>query len=170
MQIFGDNIDPEMLDDDRIRPRALDEMIERTILLQAATENAMVASSRAIGEIVGSIEAFKVDGAFSADQYKVVLANAGYSAERFRREQAQQIILSQLQQGVLASDFVTKTELVAAAEATAEERDVRYLIVPSDELRSSAEVSEDAVRAGIRSRSQRLDVRRDRGRGLHSDL
>jgi peptidyl-prolyl cis-trans isomerase D len=146
MQIFGDNIDPEMLDDDRIRPRALDEMIERTILLQAATENAMVASSRAIGEIVGSIEAFKVDGAFSADQYKVVLANAGYSAERFRREQAQQIILSQLQQGVLASDFVTKTELVAAAEATAEERDVRYLIVPSDELRSSAEVSEDAVR------------------------
>ena len=106
----------------------------------------MVASSRAIGEIVGSIEAFKVDGAFSADQYKVVLANAGYSAERFRREQAQQIILSQLQQGVLASDFVTKTELVAAAEATAEERDVRYLIVPSDELRSSAEVSEDAVR------------------------
>ena len=40
MQIFGDNIDPEMLDDDRIRPRALDEMIERTILLQAATENA----------------------------------------------------------------------------------------------------------------------------------
>ena len=146
MQIFGDNIDPEMLDDDRIRPRALDEMIERTILLQAATENAMVASSRAIGEIVGSIEAFKVDGAFSADQYKVVLANAGYSAERFRREQAQQIILSQLQQGVLASDFVTNTELVAAAEATAEERDVRYLIVPSDELRSSAEVSEDAVR------------------------
>ena len=146
MQIFGDNIDPEMLDDDRIRPRALDEMIERTILLQAATENAMVASSRAIGEIVGSIEAFKVDGAFSADQYKVVLANAGYSAERFRREQAQQIILSQLQQGVLASDFVTKTELVAAAEATAEERDVRYLIVPSDELRSSAEVSKDAVR------------------------
>lgn len=146
MQIFGDNIDPEMLDDDRIRPRALDEMIERTILLQAATENAMVASSRAIGEIVGSIEAFKVDGAFSADQYKVVLANAGYSAERFRREQAQQIILSQLQQGVLASDFVTNTELVAAAEATAEERDVRYLIVPSDELRSSAEVSKDAVR------------------------
>ena len=146
MQIFGDNIDPEMLDDDRIRPRALDEMIERTILLQAAVENAMVASSRAIGEIVGSIEVFQVDGAFNADQYKVVLANAGYSPERFRREQTEQIILSQLQQGVLASDFVTNTELMAAAEATAEERDVRYLIVPSDELRSSAEVSKDAVR------------------------
>ena len=146
MQIFGDNIDPEMLDDDRIRPRALEEMIERTVLLQAATDNAMVASSRAIGDIVGSIEAFKVDGAFNADQYKVVLANAGYSPERFRREQAQQIILSQLQQGVLASDFVTNTELAAAAVATAEERDVRYLIVANELLRESAEVSQESVR------------------------
>ena len=54
-------------------------------MLQAATDNAMVASSRAIGEIVGSIDVFKVDGAFDADQYKVVLANAGYTPERFRR-------------------------------------------------------------------------------------
>lgn len=146
MQIFGDNIDPEMLDDDRIRPRALEEMIERTVLLQAATANDMVASSRAIGEIVGSVEAFKVDGAFNADQYKVVLANAGYSPERFRREQAQQIILSQLQQGVLASDFVTNTELAAAAVATAEERDVRYLIVANELLGASAEVSQESVR------------------------
>lgn len=146
IQIFGDNIDPEMLDDDRIRPRALEEMIERTVLLQAATDNAMVASSRAIGEIVGSIEAFKVDGVFNADQYKVVLANAGYSPERFRREQVQQVILSQLQQSVLGSDFVTKVELVSAAEATEEERDVRYLIVTNDMLRSSAAVSEDSVR------------------------
>ncbi|MDG1065554.1 MAG: SurA N-terminal domain-containing protein [Luminiphilus sp.] len=146
IQIFGDNIDPEMLDDDRIRPRALEEMIERTLLLQAATDNAMVASSRAIGELVSSIDVFKVDGAFSADQYKVVLANAGYTPERFRREQSQQIILSQLQQGVLASDFVTNAELVAAAEATAEERDVRYLIVTDEALRSSAEVSADSVR------------------------
>ena len=146
IQIFGDNIDPEMLDDDRIRPRALAEMIERTVLLQAATDNAMVASSRAIGEIVSSIEAFKVDGVFNADQYKVVLANAGYSPERFRREQVQQVILSQLQQSVLGSDFVTKVELVSAAEATEEERDVRYLIVTNDMLRSSAAVSEDSVR------------------------
>ena len=146
MQIFGDNIDPQMLDDDLIRPRALEEMIERTVLLQAATDNAMVASNRAIGEIVGSIEAFQIDGAFNADQYKVVLANAGYSPERFRREQVQQIILSQLQQGVVASDFVTNTELAAAAVATAEERDVRYLIVTRDVLRASAEVSQEAVR------------------------
>jgi len=99
-----------------------------------------------VGQIVASVEAFKVDGVFNPDQYKVVLANAGFTPERFRREQIQQIMLSQLQQGVMASDFVTNTELLAAAEATAEERDVRYLIIPDDRLSMGASLSEDALR------------------------
>lgn len=145
MQIFGDDIDPAILDDDRIRPRALEELIERTLLLQAANGNAMVASDRAVGQIVASVEAFKVDGVFNPDQYKVVLANAGYTPERFRRDQVQQIILSQLQDGVLGSDFITQTELAAAAEATAEERDIRYLIIPDERLSAGLEVAEEAM-------------------------
>lgn len=146
IQIFGDGIDPAMLEDDRIRPRALDELIERTLMLQTANAQSMSASDRAVGQIVASVEAFKVDGVFNPDQYKVVLANAGFTPERFRREQIQQIMLSQLQQGVMGSDFVTRTELLAAAEATAEERDVRYLIVPDDRLSTGASLSEDALR------------------------
>jgi len=144
-QIFGDNIDPAMLEDDRLRPRALDELIERTVLLQAATTQNMVASNRAIGQIVAGIEAFQLDGRFNADQYKVVLANAGYTPERFRRDQAQQLILTQLQQGVLDTDFVTQTELMAAAQATAEERDVRYLIIPRATLADSITITDESV-------------------------
>ncbi|MEK9807134.1 MAG: SurA N-terminal domain-containing protein, partial [Halieaceae bacterium] len=93
MQIFGEDIDPAMLDDDRISPRALEGLIERNLLLQEAEGQSLAASSKTIGELVASIDAFFVDGQFDADQYKVTLANAGYTPERFRREQAQQIVL-----------------------------------------------------------------------------
>ena len=145
IQIFGDGIDPSMLEDDRLRPRALEELIERTVLLQAANANTMVASSRAVGQIVAGIEAFQLDGQFNPDQYKVVLANAGYTPERFRREQAQQLILMQLQQGVLDTEFVTQTELTAAAEAAAEERDVRYLIIDRTALLDPSAITEVAI-------------------------
>ena len=145
IQIFGDGIDPSMLEDDRLRPRALEELIERTVLLQAANANTMVASSRAIGQIVAGIEAFQLDGQFNPDQYKVVLANAGYTPERFRREQAQQLILMQVQQGVLDTEFVTQRELTAAAEAAAEERDVRYLIIDRASLVDPSAIAEVAV-------------------------
>lgn len=147
MQIFGDNIDPAMLEDDQLRPRALDGLIEQKLLLQEATRQQLVASDRAIGRVVASVDAFKVDGKFNTDQYKVVLANAGYTPERFRRAQAQDIILTQLQQAVMDTDFTTPLELAAAADITTEERDVRYLLVPTESLTADAEVSEAEVAA-----------------------
>ncbi len=146
-QIFGDNLDPAMLADDRLRAAALEELIERQLLLQAAAGEGLVASGRAVGQIVASVEAFKVDGKFDPEQYKVVLANAGYSPERFRREQVQQIMLADLQQGVMATDFVTPIELAAAADVTAEERDVRFLLVPATAVTESVQVTDEDVAA-----------------------
>jgi len=145
MQIFGDNLDPAMLEDDRLRGSALEGLIERQLLLQSADAQGLVASSRAIGQIVASVEAFQVDGQFDADRYKVVLANAGLSPERFQREQAQQIKLSDLQQSVLASDFTTALEVAATADVSSEERDVRYLLLDAEAVFADVVVSEDAV-------------------------
>ena len=145
MQIFGENLDPAMLEDDRLRGSALEGLIERQLLLQSADAQGLVASSRAIGQIVASVEAFQVDGQFDADRYKVVLANAGLSPERFRREQAQQIKLSDLQQSVLASDFTTALEVAATADISSEERDVRYLLLDAEAVFADVVVSEDAV-------------------------
>jgi peptidyl-prolyl cis-trans isomerase D len=155
MQIFGDSVDPAMLDDDRISPRALEGLIERTLLLQQAEAKALAASSRTIGELVASIEAFMVGGQFDPDQYKVVLANAGYTPERFRREQAQQIMLNQLQVAVSASDFTTARELELAAVVGAEERDVRYLLVPSEAIQGSIAVTAEDVSSFYQSNLQR---------------
>ena len=147
MQIFGDNIDPAMLDDDRISPRALEGLIERNLLLQQAEGQSLAASSKTIGALVASIDAFLVDGQFDPDQYKVALANAGYTPERFRREQSQQIVLNQLQDAVSKTDFATTYELDVAAIAGAEERDVRYLLVPEQRIESELEVSDQDIAA-----------------------
>lgn len=44
MQIFGDNTDPAILDDDRLRPRALEALIDRELLLQEATQRGLAAT------------------------------------------------------------------------------------------------------------------------------
>lgn len=147
MQILGDNIDPAMLEDDRLRPGALESLIERELLLQAAGEQGLVASDRAIGGVVASIEAFQIDGQFNPDQYKLVLANAGLTPERFRRAQAQDIVLNQLQEGVSGTDFTTSLELAAAADVTAEERDVRYLLINAEALLDASSVDDAQVQA-----------------------
>ena len=147
VSILGDDIDPAMLDDDRLQPRALESLIQRALLLQKAAELGLVASDAQIGKSITSIEAFQLNGNFSPEAYKSVLANAGYTPERFRRLQGEDIVLTQLQTAVSESEFVTQRELSAMANLVGEERDVRYLVIPEGRLVASDALSGDALRA-----------------------
>ena len=147
ISILGDSIDPAMLDDERLQPRALESLIQRALLLQKASELRLVASDAQVGKSITAIDAFQLNGAFSTDAYKSVLANAGYTPERFRRLQAEDIVLTQLEAAVSESEFVTQRELSAMADLVAEERDVRYLVIPEGTLLESEALSDSAVQA-----------------------
>ena len=147
ISILGDDIDPALLDDERLRPRALDSLVQRALLLQRTVALQLSASGAQVSKSITSIEAFQFNGEFSPDAYKSVLANAGYTLERFRRAQADDIVLAQLQSAISESEFVTATELTAAANVMAEERDVRFLVVPDNSLLDDAALSDDALRA-----------------------
>ncbi|RZO79933.1 MAG: peptidylprolyl isomerase [Halieaceae bacterium] len=145
VSILGDSIDPAMLDDERLQPRALDSLIQRALLLQKSTELKLVASDAQIAKSITSVAAFQLNGMFSPDAYKSVLANAGYTPERFRRAQAEDIVLTQLQTAVNQTEFTTPLELSAIANLIAEERDVRYMMIPDKDLVSDDDLSMDAL-------------------------
>ena len=145
VSILGDNIDPAMLDDERLQPRALDSLIQRALLLQKSTELNLVASDAQIAKSITSVAAFQLNGMFSPDAYKSVLANAGYTPERFRRAQAEDIVLTQLQTAVNQTEFATSLELSATANLIAEERDVRYMVIPDKNLVSDDDLSMEAL-------------------------
>ena len=145
VSVLGDDIDPAFLDDDRLQPRALQSLIQRALLLQRSTALNLVASEAQVGKSITSIEAFHLNGMFSSDAYKSVLANAGYTPERFRRAQASDIVLTQLQTAISETEFATQTEIAATANLIAEERDVRYLVIPETGLLTGEDLSDTAL-------------------------
>ena len=145
VSVLGDDIDPALLDDDRLQPRALQSLIQRALLLQKSTALNLVASEAQVGKSITSVEAFQLNGQFSPDAYKSVLANAGYTPERFRRAQADDIVLTQLQTAISETEFATETEIAATANLIAEERDVRYLVIPDEGLVIDEDISDAAL-------------------------
>ena len=145
VSVLGDDIDPALLDDDRLQPRALQSLIQRALLLQKSTALNLVASEAQVGKSITSVEAFQLNGQFSPDAYKSVLANAGYTPERFRRAQADDIVLTQLQIAISQTEFATETEIAATANLIAEERDVRYLVIPDEGLVTDEDLSDTAL-------------------------
>ena len=62
ISMMGDNLDPAMLDDERLTPQALEGLISRKLELQAAQDLGLAISEQQIGAVVGGMEEFQIDG------------------------------------------------------------------------------------------------------------
>jgi peptidyl-prolyl cis-trans isomerase D len=145
--MMGQNLDPAMLDDEQLRPQALDALINRTLLMQSAEALNLAISEPEIGTVVGSMEQFQVDGAFSPELYKSVLANAGYTPSYFKASLRDDMLLNQLRSGIAGSEFITGTELELNARVISEQRDLRYFVIPRQNFSTILPISDAQIEA-----------------------
>ena len=157
--MMGDNIDPTVLDDQRLSARALEALINRKLLMQAANGMNLAVSEREIGAAIGSMDQFQMDGAFSPEVYKSVLSSAGYTPNYFKQSLRDDMLLNQLRSGLAGSEFATPSELALNARVISEQRDVRYFTIPLEKFAAVSSISEadietyyNANQSGFRTR------------------
>ncbi|TXS89047.1 peptidylprolyl isomerase [Parahaliea maris] len=145
MAMFGENIDPAMLDEQRLSSQALQSIIGRRLLTQSAGELNLSVSEAEIGRIISGMEQFEMNGQFSPDLYKSTLAQAGYTPGSFKQALKQDVVVNQLRSGLAGSEFATPAERDLAARIFAEQRDVRYLTIPLTTVEESVDISDAEV-------------------------
>lgn len=147
LAMMGDDADPALLDQARMNQRALEALIQREILRQAAGDLSLTVPDATIGDIIGSMDEFQLDGRFSRDMFRSALAGSGFTPALFRDRLAQDVQIAQLRSGIAGSDFGTREELTLAARIALEGRDVRYITLPLADYRGDASVSDAEVQA-----------------------
>ncbi|QIB67423.1 SurA N-terminal domain-containing protein [Kineobactrum salinum] len=130
ISMLGEDLDPAMLDEQRLSARALEGIINRKVLLQSAVELDLVVSEQELGKVIAGMEQFQMDGQFSPEMYKSLLASAGYTPASFKRALRDDLLVNQLRSGLAGSDFATPAELELNARILGEQRDIRYLTIP----------------------------------------
>lgn len=145
--LYADQIDPSLLDDDLLRPGVLNRLVDTALLEDYAATLGLSASPSAVRRSIVNNEAFELDGAFSADYYRDVLRSNGVTPDQFRQQQANTDQLLKLESGISEAAFVTATESKAAINVVAERRDVRFLVVPGSSLAGDETVSEQKIDA-----------------------
>jgi peptidyl-prolyl cis-trans isomerase D len=145
--MMGQNIDPAMLDDERLAPQALEALISRELLMQSANEMGLVVSDPEIGSVVAAMEEFQVDGVFSPEVYKSVLSTAGYTPTYFKESLHIDILLNQLRSGIAGSEFVTTSELAVNAQVVSEQRDFQYFTIRKEKYSAVSDITDTQVDA-----------------------
>ena len=145
--MMGDNLDPAMLDEQRISAQALEGIVSRKLLMQSAHDMGLTVSEAELGAVIAGMEQFQLDGNFSPEMYKSLLASAGFTPASFKSALRDDLILGQVRAGIAGSDFATPAELTLTARVIAEQRDVRYLTLPLAPYLDAVEVSEEDLEA-----------------------
>jgi peptidyl-prolyl cis-trans isomerase D len=145
--MMGDELDPAMLDDERLRPQALEGLIAQKLQLQSATDMGLAVSEREVGAVIGSMEQFQLDGMFSPELYKELLASSGYTPAFFKRSLSAELVINQARSGIAGSDFATPAELEMNARFIGEQRDMRYMTIPLQRFADEREVSDAEIEA-----------------------
>jgi peptidyl-prolyl cis-trans isomerase D len=146
-ELYADQIDPSLLDDDLLRPGVLNSLIDRALLEDFVASLGIAASPRAVRRNIVSNEAFELDGAFSADYYRDVLRTNGVTPDQFRQQQSNADQLVKLESAISEAAFVTPTEANAAINVVVERRDVLFLVVPAASLNAGKALAEEDIDA-----------------------
>src|SRR5690606_33227385 len=108
-------------------------------------------------QIIVSTPAFQENGRFSADRYRLLLANQGYTPGYFKNEVLRdEILIGQLQRAVMGSDFTTPAELARVAALAGQQRSFSWLVIPPEQVAADEGVSDAEVEAWYQANQDRF--------------
>ena len=145
MAQMAGNINPAMLEDERLKEPALQSLIDRKLMLLAADDMNMAVSTQLFNQTLTNNPQFQEDGTFSNARFQQVLAGAGFTAELFSRLYHADMLTGQLSSGIVDSGFITKAELGVNTRFTQQTRDVRFITLPIASLKKSLKASEEEL-------------------------
>lgn len=146
-RMLGDAYDPARIDEDLLRKRALDVLIQRVLLLQEAERQGLTISDAYLAAFIHAIPELQEDGKFSKKRYQRILFQQGLTPAAFEADTRQRLLVSQLVDGVGRTTLVTPRELGDAWRLQAQKRDFAYLIVAAAPFEATASVDDADVQA-----------------------
>lgn len=143
---LGAQFDPKMLDNPEARKAILDDLINQRLLLIEAGKNRMFASDDAVRQMVGSVEAFKVDGKFSVERYEAALRAQGMSPQGFEAQLRQDLTVQQLAGALGQSGLVARTVSDRLLALQTEKREIVEYRLNVDSYLDKVKLADDAAK------------------------
>jgi peptidyl-prolyl cis-trans isomerase D len=108
---YGGQLSEEMLQILQPKETALNQLIERMILMQEADRLNIRVADNELDEAIRNIPAFQVEGVFNVEHATRLLAMNNYSIDEFRRSLKEDLRITKLRGLVLEGIFVTEDEI-----------------------------------------------------------
>jgi len=143
-QSFGNNLNDELIQALQLRKRALDQLIDRALMLQAAEKLKMQVSDDELAQTIRNIRAFQTAGVFDNQRYLNALSRTKLSPETFEEQQRDAIIIDKLQNFITGNIKVSELEARQWYKWNNTEVDLNYVLLEPGQFKN-IEPAEDEI-------------------------
>lgn len=145
-QSFGNNFNDELIQTLQLPKRALDQLVDRTLMLQAADKLKIRVSDDELAQSISNIGAFQTAGVFDTQRYLSTLSRNQLSPETFENKQREAIIINKLQNFIAGNIKVSDVEAQQWYKWENAEVDIDYVLLDPQQIKS-IEPTADEIQA-----------------------
>ena len=128
-QSFGTNLNEELIRMLQLRKRALDQLVDKTLMLQAAEKLKLTVSDEELAGFIRNIGAFQTAGVFDSARYTNTLSRNRLTPEDFEVQQREALIIDKIQALITGSIKVSDLEARQWYIWNNTEVDIDYLVL-----------------------------------------
>lgn len=146
-QALGGKYDPTAAEEKALKQQTLEQLITQTLLRQQASQYNMIANAARVRQQIRSLPVFQVNGKFSFQQYRAVLAANQLTPEQFEAQVQTNLKSRILQTGLAGSSFATPSLANDMIGLVNQQRKLSWISLPSAQFKPAAPPSDQAVQA-----------------------
>ncbi len=129
-QIYGNAFNEELLEGMNLKNQALNQLVDRTLLLQEAQRLNINVTDESLDEVIYKIPAFQKNGVFDVAQAEYVLSQNGISTSEFRTGYRQQMVIDKMEALVTKGLSVPESEALEWYNWYNAEVNLTYFLFP----------------------------------------
>jgi len=160
-EMLGQSYNPDTFNTPQYKREVLDQLIERTLLEQAAVNDGLDISDAELTAYITSQPDLQRDGKYAPELYQTFLRNQGLTPAGFEKRLRDSLRVRQLQDAVVNSTVLTRAALDEMIKLREQRRDIAYLVLPQAAYAKNLTVDEGKISAYYQShRAQYMNPER----------
>jgi peptidyl-prolyl cis-trans isomerase D len=146
---MGRNYDPAMFDSPEVRFALVDQLVNQRLLRDRARADRLRVSDTQLQQFIAAIPAFQEDGKFSAERYKLVLAQQDppIAPAAFEQRLRQDLTLAPLQEPIASGNIAARTSAERYLSLLEQKREVAAAPVDVMPYLKDVKIDDAATRA-----------------------
>jgi len=143
---FGGNLPKGLLESLDLQGQALEQLIQRTLLRQGASEMGIMVSDLEVQQAVEKMEAFRTNGIFNVEQYKNILSSSGMTPTSFEDTMRTDLLAGKVLEHLSRFAKLTPLEVKDQFDFDNEEIKIQYVSLSGVDFRDKVTTDEEQLR------------------------